>query len=127
MRADVSGFGLWDRAVEATTVLELFGEIDIEAQLVLGPAVEKIVDRDAPEVVIDLRPVTFMDAGGLRLLDGVRNSVDARGGTLRLVRGTHGVMRLFRLTGLESAFVVLDRLPPPLTDGDHALAVPGGP
>lgn len=87
MCADVSGFGLWDRAVEATTVLELFGEIDIEAQLVLGPAVQRIVDRKAPEVVVDLRPVTFMDAGGLRLLGEVQDGVAARGGTLRLVRG----------------------------------------
>lgn len=127
MCADVSGFGLWDRAVEATTVLELFGEIDIEAQLVLGPAVQRIIDRKAPEVVVDLRPVTFMDAGGLRLLGEVQDGVAARGGTLRLVRGTRGVMRLFRLTGLDSAFVVLDRLPPTLADGDHELALPGGP
>ncbi|GGU24022.1 STAS domain-containing protein [Streptomyces violascens] len=127
MRADVSGFGLWDREVEATTVLELFGEIDIEARLVLGPAVERMIDREAPEVVVDLRPVTFLDAGGLGLLDEVQDGVTARGGTLRLVRGRRGVMRLFRLTGLDSAFTVLDRLPPPLTDGDQELALPGGP
>ncbi|WP_438292666.1 STAS domain-containing protein [Streptomyces sp. HUAS TT7] len=127
MRADVSGFGLWDRAAETATVLELFGEIDIEARLVLGPAVERMIDREAPEVVVDLRPVTFMDAGGLRLLDEIQDDVAARGGTLRLVRGRRSVMRLFRLTGLDSAFTVLDRLPPPLTDGDHELALPGGP
>ncbi|MET9360095.1 STAS domain-containing protein [Streptomyces sp. NPDC006632] len=71
MRADTSGFGLWDRAVEAATVLELYGEIDIEARTALGPTVEKLIDREAPQVVVDLRPVTFLDPDGLRLLSAV--------------------------------------------------------
>ncbi|MEU9096718.1 hypothetical protein [Streptomyces sp. NPDC048361] len=40
MRADATGFGLWERVVAAATVLELFGEIDIEALTALGPAVQ---------------------------------------------------------------------------------------
>ncbi|MCX5387708.1 STAS domain-containing protein [Streptomyces sp. NBC_00083] len=116
MRANASGFGLWERVAAAATVLELFGEIDIEALTALGPAVEKLIDRQAPEVVVDLRPVTFLDAGGLRLLVAVQDGVAARGGTLRVVRGAPGVMRLFRFADLESAFVLLDRIPPALTD-----------
>ncbi|MFG2718808.1 STAS domain-containing protein [Streptomyces sp. NPDC048416] len=129
MRANASGFGLWDRVVAASTVLELFGEIDIEAGLALGPAVEQLIDRDAPDVVVDLRPVTFLDPGGLRLLIAVQDGVTARGGTLRVVRGAPGVMRLFRFAGLESAFVLLDRIPSALADGDHAPgpAPPAGP
>ncbi|MEU9096719.1 STAS domain-containing protein [Streptomyces sp. NPDC048361] len=79
-----------------------------------------MIDREAPEVVVDLRPVTFLDPGGLRLLAAVQDVVAARGGTLRLVRGAPGVMRLFRFAGLESAFVLLDRIPPGLADGGHA-------
>lgn len=120
MRAGTSGFGLWDRAVEAATVLDLYGEIDIEARTALGPTVEKLIDREAPQVVVDLRPVTFLDPGGLRLLSAVQDGVTARGGTLRVVRGAPGVMRLFHFAGLEFAFVLRDRLPPGLSDADHA-------
>ncbi|MFE9368883.1 STAS domain-containing protein [Streptomyces sp. NPDC006711] len=120
MRANASGFGLWERVVGASTVLELFGEIDIEARIALGPAVERLIDREAPDVVVDLRPVTFLDAGGLRLLIAVKDAVTARGGTLRVVRGAPGVMRLFRLANLESAFVLLDRVPAPLSDAHHS-------
>ncbi|TLS46514.1 STAS domain-containing protein [Streptomyces montanus] len=112
MGADAYAFGLDERVVGAATVIELRGEIDIQAAQVLAPRVDELIARTVTEVVVDLGAVTFLDCGGLRLLDRVQNRMAGRGGKMWLVRGADPVMRVFRITGLEAAFSFHDRLTP---------------
>ncbi|WP_434592087.1 STAS domain-containing protein [Streptomyces sp. A5-4] len=108
MSVDEITFLLRDRTAGAVLVIELHGELDIWATVVLSERAEAICDRSRPDVVVDLRSVSFLDAGGLRLLLRIRAQVARRRGTLRLVRPTPQVWRVLRITGLDQAFTVID-------------------
>jgi anti-sigma B factor antagonist len=131
MGTDGSGFDMREHitrtGAETTVVIELHGEIDILASLTLTPRTDPLVAEQPRDVVVDLRAVTFLDGGGLRLLDRIQDGAVARGGRLRIVRGTARVMRVFRLACAERDFTFLDG--PPTTSGQddgrppHAVGV----
>ncbi|MFF1380589.1 STAS domain-containing protein [Streptomyces sp. NPDC058308] len=99
-------FGLHHRVVNGTDVLAFWGELDAWADQELAPRVTTLLDRAGPRVVTDLRKVTFMDAGGLRLLVRIRNQVAHDQGTLWLVPGSARNWRLLRITALDRAFTI---------------------
>ncbi|MDJ0463483.1 STAS domain-containing protein [Streptomyces sp. H27-C3] len=129
MGVDEITFFLRDRTIGAVLVIELHGELDIWATVVLCERAEAICDRSRPDVVVDLRPATFLDAGGLRLLLRIRAQVARRRGSLRLVRPIPKVWRVLWMTGLDQAFTVIDVLEgQPIVSaeavhrGDHGLS-----
>ncbi|MDG4864474.1 STAS domain-containing protein [Streptomyces sp. T-3] len=119
MSTDELAYAMCEQVVGPATILELHGEIDIQAAVELAPKVTELIALRRPEVVVDLTAVTFLDPGGLRLLAGVRTRVAERGGTLWVVRGAAPVMKVIRLARLETAFAFLDGRPPALADGDR--------
>lgn len=108
MAEDVRPFGGRERAVGAATVIELSGELDILAKMDLADRLDVLTSTGRPDLVMDLRGVTFMDCGGLSLLCRARLRVLARDGRLRLIAdgGSPSVVRLLRLTGLLDSFEV---------------------
>ncbi|WP_369216425.1 STAS domain-containing protein [Streptomyces flavofungini] len=92
--------------VNGTDVLTFWGELDAWADQELSPHVIAVLDRAGHQVVADLRKVTFLDAGGLRLLVRIRQRVAADRGTLWLVPGRPGNWRVLRLTRLDSTFTI---------------------
>ncbi|MEN8649973.1 STAS domain-containing protein [Streptomyces sp. 21So2-11] len=108
MSVDEITFFLRDRTIGGVLVIELHGELDIWATVVLCEWAEAICDRPRPDVVVDLRPATFLDAGGLRLLLRIRAQVVRRRGSIRIVRPVPRVWRVLRMTGLDQAFTVID-------------------
>ncbi|MEV8022428.1 STAS domain-containing protein [Streptomyces sp. NPDC086554] len=117
-------FGLRHRVVEGLTVLTLHGELDAWAEQELEPCLREFLDRSGSDVVVDLRQVTFLDAGGLRLLVRIRNRTAATGRALRLVRCAPRVWRVMGITRLDRSFTALDALPAELEvpDGDDVPA-----
>ncbi|MBC9714779.1 STAS domain-containing protein [Streptomyces sp. TRM66268-LWL] len=107
-------FGLRHHVVGNTLVLVPQGELDAWAGQHLAAPVTELLRRPRPDVIVDLRALTFLDAGGLRLLLRIREQVADHQGTLRLIRGQPRIWLVFRLTRLESAFTVLDRPPAPI-------------
>ncbi|MFM9442481.1 STAS domain-containing protein [Streptomyces acidiscabies] len=89
---------------DGTTVVTLRGELDLLAVIALGPALDDLTTGPRPDVVLDLRPVTFLDCCGLGLLCRARNRVHAAGGRLRLTGPGPGFTRLLRHAGLSDAF-----------------------
>ncbi|MEV0254510.1 STAS domain-containing protein [Streptomyces sp. NPDC050732] len=108
-------FGLRHRVVNGTDVLAFWGELDAWADQELSPRVTALLDRAGPRVVADLRGVTFMDAGGLRLLVRIRNQVILDRGTLWLVPGSPRNRRLLRITSLDRVFTIPAGAPVPCT------------
>ncbi|NBE52167.1 STAS domain-containing protein [Streptomyces boluensis] len=105
-------FGMRHRLMDDTLVLVLHGEIDAWAQQVLGPRLTRLLaERPSRQVVVDLRPVTFLDASGLRLLVRIRRHCVARGTRACLVRGVPRVWRVLQLTRLDVCFDAWDALP----------------
>ncbi|GGU06331.1 STAS domain-containing protein [Streptomyces violascens] len=117
MGADELAFWLRTRTVGGTTIIELHGELDMLAHHELGPRIHALVCRADTDVILDLRAVTFLDAGGIRLLLAVREHVTHRGGVLRLIRGTPRISHILRIVRLDDTFTVLDTLPRALAEG----------
>ncbi|MCX5387174.1 STAS domain-containing protein [Streptomyces sp. NBC_00083] len=120
MGADELAFWLRARTVGGTIIIELHGELDMLAQGELGPRIHALVCREATEAILDLRAVTFLDAGGIRLLLAVRDQVARRGGSLRLIRGAPRIAQVLRIVRLDTAFTMLDALPRTLAEGADA-------
>ncbi|MFH8561717.1 STAS domain-containing protein [Streptomyces sp. NPDC017988] len=108
-------FGLQHRVVNGTDVLAFWGELDAWADQELTPRVTALLDQAGHQVVADLRKVTFLDAGGLRLLVRIRQYVAAGQGTLWLVPGSPRNWRVLRITRLDRTFTI--PACPPYTGG----------
>ncbi|WP_367039007.1 STAS domain-containing protein [Streptomyces sp. Je 1-332] len=105
------GFGLHHRVVDESIILTFRGELDAWADLELSPRIAELLDRPGADVVVDLRQVTFLDAGGLRLLVRIKGRTIAKRRTLRLIRSSPRVWRVLRITRLDRSFTVLDSMP----------------
>ncbi len=100
-----------DRSGDGATVVALRGEIDLLAAMALAERLDTLTAAPRPDLVLDLRPVTFIDCAGLGILCRVRNRALARQGRLRLVTESTRFRRLLRVTGLSEVFEVQPRLP----------------
>ncbi|MER6141985.1 STAS domain-containing protein [Streptomyces sparsogenes] len=111
-----------ERTAGGTTVVELYGEIDILAAHSLTVRLDGLTASPHPDVVVDLRAVSFIDAAGLTPLCRARNRITRRHGRLRLVADSDRVLRVMSGAGLGDVFEIHDRLPEAL-----AVAAQEGP
>lgn len=82
------------------------GEIDLETGPPLRDHLAATLLR-APELVLDLRGVSFIDSTGLQALVATRRRANLTGERFRLVVAPGGaVARILHLTGLDGAFEV---------------------
>ena len=102
-------------AGDLAEVLMLDGAFDrsnaAQVELALGDA----IDAARPQLVVDLRGVSFLDSTMLRVLIQALGDTVARGAQLALIRPNATVWRVFVLTGLSHSFHSFGRL-------DEALA-----
>ncbi|MFI2206534.1 STAS domain-containing protein [Streptomyces sp. NPDC020192] len=109
-----------ERAVGGTTVVELRGETDILTAPPIGTRLDDLTAVALPDLVVDLRAVSFIDCAGLGMLCRARNRAVQRQGRLGLVTDSNQILRVLSGAGLDGVFEIYDRLPEALT------AVPGG-
>lgn len=95
-------------------MVELRGEIDILTTPPLSARLDTLTADPCPDLLLDLRRVSFIDCSGLRVLCRARNRVLARRGRLRLVADSHRFTRILRSTFLSDAFEIHSDLPPDL-------------
>jgi anti-anti-sigma factor len=104
-----------ESAGDLAEVLMLDGAFDrsnaAQVELALGDAIH----ADRPQLVIDLRGVSFLDSTMLRVLIQGLGDTAVRGAQLALIRPNATVWRVFVLTGLSHSFHSYGRL-------DEALA-----
>ncbi len=102
-------------AGDLADVVTLDGAFDrsnaTQVKLAMGDA----IDADRPQLVIDLRGVSFLDSTMLRVLVQGLGDTAERGAQLALIRPNATVWRVFVLTGLSQSFHSFGRL-------DEALA-----
>ncbi|MGW7386827.1 STAS domain-containing protein [Streptomyces sp. NPDC054794] len=108
------------RALGGTTVVELRGEIDILTAPALGARLDELTAAVLPDLVVDLRAVSFIDCAGLGVLCRARNRIRERHGRLRLVTDSSQFLRVLSGAGLDGVFEIDEHLPEALA------AVPGG-
>ncbi|MFI6463784.1 STAS domain-containing protein [Streptomyces sp. NPDC050538] len=102
--------------VSGFTVIEFHGEIDIAAAQQILPDLDAATAAPGRTVVIDLTPVEFFDAYGLRLLCHADRRVAERHGRLLLVCPHPLILRILRAGNLIGRFT-------PLRARDEALAI----
>ncbi|MFG3203807.1 STAS domain-containing protein [Streptomyces sp. NPDC048192] len=109
-----------EHAVGGTTVVELRGEIDILTAAPVGVRLDDLTAAVVPDLVVDLRAVTFIDCAGLGMLARVRNRAVERHGRLRLVTDSSRLRRILSGAGLGGVFEIYGPMPEALA------AVPSG-
>jgi anti-sigma B factor antagonist len=91
------------------TAVRLAGDLDVFTR----PSLERTLAQvDADVVVIDLRAVTFIDAGALGCLVELKKRLRARDrlGIVRIVTRDARTRRLFHITGLDKIFDLCESL-----------------
>ena len=84
----------------------LEGELDIATVDLVRAS---LAGRGAGEgLVIDLRPLTFLDTSGIQLLVEAFRAARDEGFALRLLRARPGVQRVFGIAGIESVLPFAD-------------------
>jgi anti-sigma B factor antagonist len=99
------------RAPGAEHTLVLRGEIDLLTAPSISACLDQVTGIPQVSLTLDLRPVTFLDCSGLSVLDRARRRVRDSGGHLRLEIDSPRILRLLRLTGLDTAFDIHTCLP----------------
>jgi anti-sigma B factor antagonist len=90
-----------------TAVVTASGELDLEHADRLRDCLAEILATGPRLVVVDFSGATFVDSTILGVLVGARNRIADR---MRLVASHPGVLKPFRLTGLDQVFVIRSTL-----------------
>ncbi|MER5601337.1 STAS domain-containing protein [Streptomyces sp. NPDC002265] len=93
------------------TVVEVTGEVDIATAGLVAEHLTAAVSPPLPDVLVDLRPVAFLDCSALRVLCRAESRAVEHGGRLRIVSDDPRVHRLLRAAGLLGRFPPLPALP----------------
>jgi len=96
-------------------VFELAGEFDIGSAMPFRSALEEALRGDTPDLIVDLRGVTFMDSRMLGILLDAQSRMRVREGRLALCLGASPARRVLQVARLEDHFDTYDEL-------DDALA-----
>jgi anti-sigma B factor antagonist len=102
-------------AGDQAEVLILDGDFDLSNTAQLERALDNALHTGRPQLIVDLRGVSFLDATMLRVLGRGLGNLLAGGGQVALIRPNPTVWRVFVLTGLSESFHAFGRL-------DEALA-----
>ena len=81
----------------------LIGEVDMLAVPALQEAVRELCDERVPDIVLDLRRVTFMDSTGLKATVAAHQLCKRRGCAFSVIPGPTQIQTLFELTGLAES------------------------
>jgi anti-sigma B factor antagonist len=87
-------------------IVDIGGEIDVYTSPKLRARLVGLVGDGARRLVVDLEDVEFIDSTGLGVLVGVLKRIRAREGSMSLVCSRDGLLRVFRITGLEKVFSI---------------------
>lgn len=102
-----------DERLTSVTIV-VTGELDIATVAGVDAQIRK-AERQAPQVVVDLRRLTFIDSSGLHLLTSADDRIREAGGQLVIVRGPKPIDRVFEVLGLNSLLDMVDAPPAPTT------------
>ena len=84
-----------------SVVVHVDGDIDIATSALLSERMSPLVDT-GPNLVLDLREVSFMDTVGIGALLATRSAVMEHGGSLAVRNPSSTVRRVLEMTGLYS-------------------------
>ena len=106
--SDPQPFMIDVHAQESRHIVRLAGELDMAAAPRCSETLQAIQHEGSPEVLIDLRGLTFLDSMGLSaLLKAHFAGLDGQG-PVSFVHGAPTVHRVFQLTGMDAQIAWVD-------------------
>jgi anti-sigma B factor antagonist len=106
---DVDGFAVEFHTDGRGVLVRVAGEVDAATAPALSAQLERAVEWNSGDVMVDLAGVTFFDSTAVRALLRARTGLTARGRRLVVSDPAPNARRVLELTGLAGAFE-LDRL-----------------
>ena len=104
-------FAIEDRRIDsATHVVEVTGEVDLFTAPEFKQRVMAPIAAGSEHVVVDLTRTTFIDSSSLGVLIGAHRRMKARGGRLVVACDNEGIVKTFRITGLDGVFTIVGRM-----------------
>jgi|SRR5437588_9635098 len=98
--------------VGTAAYLTLAGELDLSCVKRFGDMLQRTVDGDVDDLVIDLRSVTFIDSTGLVLLLKADALAREEGFHLHIVRSPIEIVRaVFEVSGIDTLLPLSDEPP----------------
>jgi anti-anti-sigma factor len=92
------------------------GHLDVDSATVLNTALDQVLDRPQPRIVVDLSGVEFCDSTGLSAFVVGHNRANAAGGWLRLASPGEFLGQLLHTVGLAPRIGVYPTVGEALTD-----------
>lgn len=90
--------------VEGRQVVSMSGELDIATAQQAYTYISDVIDQGTAPVSVDLGGITFCDASGLGALARAAKHARQSGRQLRLTSARPPLLKIMRITGLDSAF-----------------------
>lgn len=98
------------------TVCRIEGEIDINSSPDIKKAIDKLISKKEPKLVISFSKVTYVDSSGLATLVELLKNMRTYGGRMRLANLSPKIKSLFEITKLEKLFDIS-------SDEDEAISM----
>jgi len=103
------------RHLDAATVLEIDGPIDVYSASAVGQAIQSLIADGAKQILLDLTSVGSLDSSGLGTLVGNAKAISSMGGSISLVGANDRIRRMLAITNLDRYFRTSDSV-------DHLLS-----
>ena len=94
----------------AARILAVEGEIDLATGAKLHDALHQMIRAGARQIIVDLRPATYVDSTALGICLNAQNRLDALGGSLFMVAERPGLVRIIDRLGLRRVLPTFGRL-----------------
>jgi anti-sigma B factor antagonist len=85
-------------------VIRVSGELDIATAEKAYAYISEVIDARTAPVTVDLSGLTFCDASGLGVLARIARHARQAGRQLRLTSARPSLLKIMRITGLDSVF-----------------------
>lgn len=92
------------QSADASCTIALKGEVDVYTSPRLREELNGAVEDGCLHIIVTMDGVEFIDSSGLGVLVSALRRVKEQGGTLRLVCTKEGILKIFRITGLDKVF-----------------------
>jgi len=94
----------------STCRIAVNGEVDVYTSPLLKTYLVDAVDDGCIDLVVDLENVGFIDSSGLGVLVSGLRRVKEQSGSMRIICTKEGILKIFRITGLDKVFPIFDNM-----------------
>lgn len=108
MSADGNTLQVSVRQQNASAVVAVGGDVDLNTSPFLRDRLLALLDGPPKRIVLDLAGVTYMDSSGVGTIVELKRKVERRKGELLLAALQPRVRSVFEITKLDSFFTIAD-------------------